>query len=95
MKAVRTSSGEIWVELEEIYEEIAEMNFQSSSGDINLSIPSDVGADIDISTTSGRITTDFAIEGTIQRNELRGAIGEGDIFIKLRTTSGHITLAKM
>lgn|GEM_PF-5851701 len=61
VKTLRTSSGEIWVELEEIYEGILEMSFQSTSGDINLSIPSDIGADIDIGTTSGRITTDFAV----------------------------------
>lgn len=97
VKTLRTSSGEIWVELEEIYEGILEMSFQSTSGDINLSIPSDTGADIDISTTSGRITTDFAVtvEGTMERNEFRGAIGEGGIFIKLRATSGDVTLGKM
>lgn len=97
VKTLRTSSGEIWVELEEIYEGILEMSFQSSSGDINLSIPSDIGADIDIGTTSGRITTDFAVtvEGTMGRNEFRRTIGKGGIFIKLRATSGDVTLGKM
>ena len=97
VKAVRTSSGEIRVELEEIYEELSEMSFQSTSGDIDLSIPSDTAADIDISTTSGRITTDFAltVEGTMERNELRGTIGGGGILIKLRATSGDVTLGKM
>ena len=43
------------------------MSFQSTSGDIDLFIPSDIGAGIDIRTTSGRISTDVAItvEGTI------------------------------
>jgi len=92
-----SSSGDIRVELEEIYEGISEMSFQSSSGDINLSIPSDTAADIDISTTSGRITTDFAVtvEGTMERNELRGTIGGGGIFVKMRATSGDVTLGKM
>jgi len=97
VKTLRTSSGEIWVELEEIYEGILEMSFQSTSGDINLSIPSDTAADIDISTTSGRITTDFAVTilGTMERNERRGTIGGGGILIKLRATSGDVTLGKM
>ncbi len=97
VKTLRTSSGEIWVELEEIYEGILEMSFQSTSGDINLSIPSDIGVDIDIGTTSGRIATDFAVtvEGTMERNEFRGTIGEGGIFIKMRATSGDVTLGKM
>ena len=42
------------------------MSFQSTSGDIDLFVPSDIGADVDIRTTSGRISTDVAItvEGT-------------------------------
>ena len=97
VQAVRTSSGDIWVELEEIYEAVSEMSFQSSSGDISLFVPSDVGADVDIRTTSGRITTDVAItvEGTMGRNELRGTIGDGGIFIKLRATSGDVALRKI
>jgi len=97
VQTVRTSSGDIRVELEEISEEISEMSFQSTSGDIDLSIPSDIAADIDIGTTSGRISTDFAVtvEGTMEKNEFRGTIGEGGIFIRLRATSGDVTLAKV
>lgn len=97
VRTIRTSSGDIWVELEEIDKAISEMSFQSTSGGISLSVPSDIGADVDIRTTSGRISTDLAItvEGTMGRNELQGTIGGGGIFIKLKATSGDVSLRKV
>ena len=97
VQAVRTSSGDVWVELEEIDEAISEMSLQSTSGDISLFVPSDISADVDIRTSSGRISTDVAItvEGTMGEHELRGTIGGGAIFIKLRATSGDISLRRL
>ncbi len=97
VRTIRTSSGDIWVELEEIDEAISEMSFQSTSGDISLFVPSDITAEVDIRTTSGRISTDIAIieEGTMGKYELRGIIAGGGIFIKLRATSGDIVLRKI
>jgi len=96
VRTIRTSSGDIWVELEEIDKAISEMSFQSTSGDISLFVPSDIGVEVDIRTTSGRISTDLAItvEGTMGRNELQGTIGGGGIFIKLKATSGDVSLRK-
>ncbi|GAG71531.1 unnamed protein product, partial [marine sediment metagenome] len=97
VRTIRTSSGDIWVELEEIDKAISEMSFQSTSGNISLFVPSDIGADVDIRTTSGRISTDLAItvEGTMGKNELQGTIGGGGIFIKLKATSGDVSLRKV
>ncbi len=64
---------------------------------ISLFLPSDIDAEVDIRTTSGRISTDFGItvEGTFDRNELRGTIGAGGILIRLRASSGDVSLRSL
>ncbi len=97
-KSVRTISGAIWVELMEIGESPPDMVFTSVSGDITLLLPENVSAEIDIRTTSGRISSEFGItvEGQIEleQRRLRGIIGDGGIGITLKTTSGDILLEK-
>lgn len=73
------------------------MSLQSSSGDISLFLPTDIDAEVDIRTDSGRISTDFRItvEGTFEKNELRGIIGAGGILIRLRASSGDVSLRSL
>ncbi len=73
------------------------MSLQSSSGDISLFLPTDIDAEVDVRTTSGRISTDFRItvEGTSEKNELQGTIGAGGILIRLRATSGDVSLRSL
>ena len=95
-KSVRTTSGDIWVELEEVTETVSRMLLTSTSGDVTLLLPEGVSADVDAQTTSGRISSEFKIlvEGEIGKRRLQGIIGEGGIRITLKTTSGDISLGK-
>ena len=97
VESLRTSSGRIYVELEEVDQDASEMSLQSSSGDISLFLPTDIDAEVDIRTDSGRISTDFRItvEGTFEKNELRGIIGAGGILIRLRASSGDVSLRSL
>ena len=97
IESLKTSSGKIYVELEEVYEDASQMSIQSSSGDISLFLPADIDAEVDIRTTSGQISTDFriSVEGTMERNELQGTIGAGGILIRLRATSGDVSLRSL
>ena len=97
VESIRTSSGRIYVELEEVDQDASEMSLQSGSGDISLFLPTDIDAEVDIRTTSGRISTDFRItvEGTFEKNELRGIIGAGGILIRLRASSGDVSLRSL
>lgn len=94
--SIRTTSADIWVEFKELEETLARMEFHSTSGDILLMLPEDIGATIEADTTSGRIRTEFPVlvEGTMARGELRGTIGDGGIRIKMHSTSGDISLQK-
>ena len=95
-KSVRTTSGDIWVELEEIEKTAPGMLLSSTSGDVSLFLPEDISADIEANTTSGRISSEFRIliEGELGKRTIRGTIGEGGIKIRLKTTSGDISLRK-
>lgn len=97
VQIIRTTSGRIWVELEEIDDAVSEMSFKSVSGTINLFLPPDTAANIHMSTTSGEISSDFpiTIEETVSKLELRGTIAGGGTLIKLKTTSGDISLRKL
>jgi len=97
VESLRTSSGNIYVELEEVEEATSQMSLQSTSGDISLFLPAGIGAEVDIRTTSGRVSTDFriSVEGTIEKNKLQGTIGTGEILIRLRATSGDVSLRSL
>ena len=96
-KSIHTTSGDIWVELEEIEETLSSMLLSSTSGDVSLFLPEDISADIEADTTSGRISSEFRIliEGELGKRTIRGTVGEGGIKIRLKTTSGDISLRKM
>ena len=97
-RTMKTVSGDIFVELEEIDEAALQMNLKSISGDIEFFLPPDVQADIDVGTISGKISTDFeiTIRGTVGiERELQATIGGGGVSIELKTTSGDITLKKL
>lgn len=95
-KSIRTTSGGIWVELQEVTEGVSSMLLTSISGDVTLILPENISADIEAKTTSGRIRSEFKVmvEGEIEKRSLRGSIGEGGITITLKTTSGDISLEK-
>jgi len=94
---IETVSGDIWVELESIDDAASRMNFKSVSGTINLFLPPDTAASIDMSTVSGKLSSDLPIliKESLSTRELRGTIGEGGPLIKLKTISGDISLRKL
>jgi len=95
VSSIDTTSGDIWVELEEIDSTSSGMNFSSISGDIDLFLPESIEADIDTQTVSGKINTDFKIvvqETLGKRGKVQGTIGGGGVRIKFKTISGDISL---
>jgi len=66
----------------------------SSSGHVTVSVPSNQGFELDASSSSGRIDTDFPItvSGTIGKHALRGAARGGGPLLHVRTSSGGISI---
>ena len=73
-----------------------DMKFSSVSGDVNVKLPANLGADVDMSSFSGDIKTDFPIEVKTEkygsRTSARGKIGEGSAKLSMSSVSGDLSL---
>jgi lia operon protein LiaG len=90
--ALETGSGSVSADVQG---EVWNVNVQTGSGDVTLKLPSTLGAEVDIETSSGDIETDFSVSVTRHaRDHLTGRIGDGRGKIAIETGSGGIKLFK-
>jgi lia operon protein LiaG len=74
---------------------IDDLTVDAGSGGITLRLPANQGGAIDVTTGSGGIQSDFAVQTTrIARNHLAGRIGQGDGRIRIESGSGAVRLLK-
>ena len=72
-------------------------DFQSHSGDVLLTIGEDVGFELEASTFSGEIESDFTLKTTSRAQKgrrLSAVVGDGSAFIEASTFSGDIRLQR-
>jgi hypothetical protein len=68
----------------------------TGSGSVTVRVPAGLDATVDLETSSGDITVDFALQVRAwQRNEVRGTIGAGSGQVRIETGSGSIAIRKM
>lgn len=88
-------SGDVHVEINRL-DGSDDMKFSSVSGDVSVMLPDSLGADVDMSSFSGSIKTDFAIEVRSERygsrNTARGKLGDGSRRLKMSSISGDLSL---
>ncbi len=88
-------SGDVQVEINRL-EGSDDMKFNTVSGDVNVTLPGSLDADVDMSSFSGSIKTDFAIEVRSERygsrNSARAKLGEGTRRLKMSSVSGDLSL---
>ncbi len=72
------------------------LDFKTVNGQITLDLPSNAAADVDVSTVTGGISTDFplTIRGRFMRHHASGTIGGGGPSLNLKTVSGGIELRR-
>ena len=70
------------------------LDLNTTNGSIELTLPSDVKANIEASTVNGSIRTDFpmTVQGKISRKRLDGVINDGGGSIELSTINGSISI---
>jgi hypothetical protein len=91
----RSASGDVEVEIVRL-EGSGNMEFKSASGDVTVQAPANLDANVDMSTFSGSIRSDFPIQ--INKREhgtgstARGQIGGGSRQLRLSSASGNINL---
>ena len=78
-------------------------DLESHSGDIRLAIPDHPGFEVDASTFSGNVVTDYSIGGTVDIRGrgrgrsvqlVRGTYGDGSASLHLRTFSGDMRVTR-
>jgi DUF4097 and DUF4098 domain-containing protein YvlB len=97
VELIETTSGDIQAELLEVADDWLGMIFDSVSGDVEVSLPRDLGANLGIKTVSGGISCDFTIlaRGEFEAGVLGGPINGGGPLLKIETTSGDIFLRQI
>jgi DUF4097 and DUF4098 domain-containing protein YvlB len=96
MVSARTASGDVKVELTRV-DGNGEMKFASASGDVTVKVPNQLNAQIQMSTSSGDIKSDFPLN--IEKTEgggekASGSFGAGTVILKMSAASGDIHLVK-
>ncbi|MBI3406575.1 MAG: DUF4097 family beta strand repeat protein [Acidobacteria bacterium] len=71
-------------------------SLSTSDGNVELSVPDTLNADVDARTADGHITSDLPItvSGEVGRSKLRGRLNAGGPTIQLKTQDGHIHISR-
>ncbi len=74
------------------------MKFTSVSGDVDVRAPANLDADVEMSTISGSLKTDFQLEVHEPRygpgRSARGRLGSGEHSLRITTVSGRVSLTR-
>jgi lia operon protein LiaG len=89
---LETGSGGVTVEL---HGTVDRLDVHTGSGDIAVTAPASLGAQIDMQTASGDLDSDFPLSVTHSgADHLRGTVGDGKGRISVETGSGGVRLLK-
>ena len=92
----KSVSGNVEVEINRLDGSADDMRFSSVSGNVSVRMPSEIDADVDMSSLSGGIHTDFPIEVTHERfgprTSARGKLGTGARRLQMSSVSGSLSL---
>ena len=95
--SAHSASGDVQVDLAGI-EGAGNMEFTSASGDVVVRAPANLDADVDMSCVSGDLKTDFAVQ--VSQREYgpqrfaKGRLGSGARILKIRSSSGSVSLLR-
>jgi hypothetical protein len=91
--ALNTGSGGVTAE---VSEGIQSIEIDSGSGDVSLTIPKKLGAQLSVETGSGGIETNLTMETSVRKHdELVGRIGDGKARIAIETGSGTVSIRQV
>jgi len=93
---IHTSDGSLQVEARPGSQVRESWEIRSSDGSVNLKIPGDLAADVELHANDGSITTDIPIvvQGSWRRHDLEGKMNGGGNRISVHTSDGSLTLEK-
>jgi lia operon protein LiaG len=75
---------------------VKNLDANTGSGGVTVTLPGGLNAELDIRTGSGGIDSDFPVQvNRMERNRLRGQIGDGSGSIRISSGSGTVHLRKL
>jgi len=87
---LETGSGEVTLDL---LGNASSLQIEAGSGDVSVTIPKTLGAELSIETGSGGIETNLTMETTVRKHDaLVGRIGDGRGRIAIETGSGTVSI---
>jgi DUF4097 and DUF4098 domain-containing protein YvlB len=93
----QSASGDVEVEIARL-EGNEDMKFSTASGDVNVKMPADLDAEVEVSSLSGKVETDFPLEIQETRygpgTKAHGRLGNGSRTLRISTVSGNASLKK-
>jgi len=94
---VRTGDGAVEVEARSGSKVTAPWSIETGDGRVDLRIPSDLVADLDVHTGDGDIASDLKVEtsGPASKTTLRGRLNGGGLPLTVRTGDGAIHLGRL
>jgi hypothetical protein len=95
--SLKTGDGTISAQIKEGSQMDSAWSVRSGDGDVELSLPDDFSADIDVHTGDGRITSDLPItlSGSLDESSLRGKLKGGGPILSVHTGDGSIRLKRL
>ena len=96
MVDLHTSDGRIEFEARPGSKILQPWEVRTSDGSVEVRIPADLAADLDLHTSDGHITTNIPIEvqGSFDKENIRGKMNGGGNRLTVHTSDGSITLDK-
>jgi hypothetical protein len=93
-----TASGDVDVEMTRV-DDNQRMEFSSASGDVNVRLPANVDAYVEMSSTSGEVKTNFPLSVESERygpgQRARGRLGNGSRRLHISSASGNVSLTSL
>ena len=88
-----SSDGSITVDCLEALPLARDWMLRSSDGSISLTVPSEFSADLEASTSDGRIESDLPLaDPRVTANRVKGTLGEGGKLVLIKTSDGRVKL---
>jgi len=91
--SARTVSGHIG--LEGPLAPAGRVTASTQSGEVEVGFPPEVSAEFDINTVSGDVRTGFGFKSSGVNHSLDFALGSGDGYVRISTTSGNISINRL
>ncbi|GLX77055.1 hypothetical protein tinsulaeT_03950 [Thalassotalea insulae] len=94
---ISSVNGSIDVSYSAASPQLNDIRIDTVNGQVELNLPENIGADVDIETMHGSIRNDFGLsvdKGKFVGRNLHGTIGSGDVNISIESVNGGVRLLK-